>query len=212
MQTNQFDLIIIGAGCVGMAAAYYALKSGKKVCVVESQTIGSTERYWSSSFSARQNRVQYNEEYLTRYVLESNKEWKAVEEDLQPFNDLKRKFLSEEGALWFGDKNTSTSEGNIKAANAVIGMINSSARTKEERVESLYMEKLMQGSPEFMRAFKPNDVPNSATSEWDTWSALYQPNGGSVDMEASYLAFTNFVRTKGATVYDNSAVIDYKTT
>ncbi len=78
MKEDQFDLIIIGAGCVGMAAAYYAIKKGKKVCIVESQTIGSAERYWSSSFSARQNRVQYNEEYLTRFVLESNKEWKEV--------------------------------------------------------------------------------------------------------------------------------------
>ncbi len=78
MKEDQFDLIIIGAGCVGMAAAYYAIKKEKKVCIVESQTIRNAERYWSSSFSARQNRVQYNEEYLTRYVLESNKEWKEV--------------------------------------------------------------------------------------------------------------------------------------
>lgn len=70
----------------------------------------------------------------------------------------------------------------------------------------------MQGSPEFMKAFKPNDVANSATSEWDTWSALYQPNGGSVDMEASYVTFTNFVRTKGATIHDNTAVTAHQST
>ncbi len=31
-----------------------------------------------------------------------------------------------EGAFWFGDKNVNTSEGNIKAANAVITKINGS--------------------------------------------------------------------------------------
>ena len=71
MELN-FDLVIVGAGCVGMAAAYYAVKEGKKVCLIEKGIIGSADRYWSSSFSARQNRVQYNEEYLTRFVLASN--------------------------------------------------------------------------------------------------------------------------------------------
>lgn len=71
MSQNQInvDLVIIGAGCVGMAAAYYALKSNKTVCIIEKSKIDSEDRYWSSSFSARQNRIQYNEEYLTRFVL-----------------------------------------------------------------------------------------------------------------------------------------------
>lgn len=81
----MYDLVIVGAGCVGMAAAYYGLKKEKEtdpqwsVCLIESQEIGSPNRYWSSSFSARQTRVQYNEEYLTRYVVASNKEWRDLE-------------------------------------------------------------------------------------------------------------------------------------
>jgi hypothetical protein len=54
-----------------------------------------------------------------------------------------------------------TSEGNIKASNVVINKINSSAKTKDDRIESLYMEKLMQGTPEFMKAFKPYNPQNS---------------------------------------------------
>lgn len=101
----------------------------------------SEKRYWSSSFSARQNRVQYNEEYLTRFVLESNKEWARVEEKF----GKKDKLLLKEGSIWFGDKNVNTNEGNIKAANGVITIINS--KSEDERIESLYMEKIMQGSP-----------------------------------------------------------------
>lgn len=78
METN-FDLIIVGAGCVGIAAAYYAITEGKKVCLLEKGKIGSNQRFWGSSFGARQNRVQYNQEYLTRFVLESNKEWQNLE-------------------------------------------------------------------------------------------------------------------------------------
>lgn len=59
--TKVYDLVIVGAGVVGVAAAYYAVQKGWKVCLVESQGIDSGKRYWSSSFSARQNRLQYNE-------------------------------------------------------------------------------------------------------------------------------------------------------
>lgn len=122
--TKVYDLVIVGAGCVGMAAAYYAVQKGWSVCLVESQGIGSDKRYWSSSYSARQNRLQYNEEYLTRYVVASNKEWADLEKNLGVEPET---FLKKEGALWFGDKNVTTSEGNIKAANAVITLINSAA-------------------------------------------------------------------------------------
>lgn len=38
--SEKFDLVIIGAGCVGMAAAYYALKMNKTVCIIEKDIIG----------------------------------------------------------------------------------------------------------------------------------------------------------------------------
>jgi len=49
--------------------AYHARKNGKTCLLLEKQKINSNNRYWSSSFSARQNRVQYTEEYLTQYVV-----------------------------------------------------------------------------------------------------------------------------------------------
>ena len=71
---ETYDLVIVGAGCMGVAAAYYAVKRGiTSICIIEQSQIGDPNRYWSSSYSARQNRVQYNEEYLTRFVVESNK-------------------------------------------------------------------------------------------------------------------------------------------
>lgn len=119
-------------------------------------------------------------------------------------------FLHKEGALWFGDKTVSTNEGNIKAANAVITQINSSAQGKDERVESLYMDKIMEGTPSFMKAFKPHNPTQSAESEWDKWSALYQPDGGSVDMKASYNAFLQDAKNHGTKIYDGTKIESYE--
>lgn len=41
MASVNFDLIIVGAGCVGVSAAYYAVKEGKSVCLIEKGKIGS---------------------------------------------------------------------------------------------------------------------------------------------------------------------------
>jgi hypothetical protein len=68
------------------------------------------------------------------------------------------------------------------------------------------MEKLMEGSPSFMRAFKPVNPQNSAESEWDAWSALYQPDGGSVDMHASYLRFFKYGVDNGVVHYENTTI------
>ncbi len=37
---NFYDIIIVGAGAAGMTAALYSLRAGKKVCLIECETIG----------------------------------------------------------------------------------------------------------------------------------------------------------------------------
>jgi glycine/D-amino acid oxidase-like deaminating enzyme len=36
----MFDLVIVGAGVVGMSATFYALQKGWNICVIEHQKIG----------------------------------------------------------------------------------------------------------------------------------------------------------------------------
>lgn len=74
--SESYDLLILGAGCVGMAAAYYAAKMNKRVCVVERGAIQEENRIWSSGYGSTQNRIQYNEEYIARMILASNTEWR----------------------------------------------------------------------------------------------------------------------------------------
>ncbi len=54
-----------------------------------------------------------------------------MEKHFSEIDQTSHKFLHKEGALWFGDKSVTTNEGNIKAANAVITLINSDAENKE---------------------------------------------------------------------------------
>ena len=37
----MYDIIVVGAGAAGMTAALYALRNGKKVLVLESESLGS---------------------------------------------------------------------------------------------------------------------------------------------------------------------------
>ena len=41
MQKNKPDVLILGGGVIGLACAYYLLKAGRTVCVLERDTIGS---------------------------------------------------------------------------------------------------------------------------------------------------------------------------
>jgi len=36
----------MGAGCVGIAAAYYALKMNRTVCILEKNVIGDEKKFW----------------------------------------------------------------------------------------------------------------------------------------------------------------------
>ena len=67
----------------------------------------------------------------------------------------------------------------------------------------------MQQSPEYMRAFKPFENLGSQDSEWDSWSALYQPDGGSVNMEKSYTTFYNYVKANNIAIYDNTTITKF---
>ena len=58
------------------------------------------------------------------------------------------------------------------------------------------MEKIMPGAPEYMKAFKPVNDLKKGEFEWDSWSALYQPDGGSVNMQESYNSLLEHIRGK----------------
>ena len=85
--------------------------------------------------------------------------------------------------------------------------INRNLKEGEKKIESLYIDKVIPESPEYMKAFKPEHH-----NEWENWSALYQPEGGSVDMKASYEAFYNFIKSQPekAVIHENTTVMKHQ--
>ena len=67
----------------------------------------------------------------------------------------------------------------------------------------------MPGCPKYMDAFKPVDEEGSKSSEWDSWSAPYQPDGGSVNIKACYQQFLQFARENGVTILDETKVLGH---
>ena len=90
--------------------------------------------------------MQYTESYLTNYVIQSNGYWDEVQAEAQINKKLPDlKFRHTEGGLWFGDKNVTSSEGNIFESNNVLDQLD---------VDKLYMESLLPNQPTFFKNFK----------------------------------------------------------
>jgi glycine/D-amino acid oxidase-like deaminating enzyme len=102
---KHYDLIIVGAGPVGLATAYHSAKEGLKVLVVEQYQLHN--QLSSSSGATRQFRLQYSEEYMSKLCLESLSYW----DELQI--ETKVNLLSKVGSLWFGVSESSSTEGEI---------------------------------------------------------------------------------------------------
>lgn len=69
MEHKSCDVLVIGAGAVGLSTAYHLAKKGHKVCVVEKNYVGSG----SSTRNAGGFRVHFNSEHNVRFMIESRK-------------------------------------------------------------------------------------------------------------------------------------------
>src|SRR6187399_1613331 len=45
MQKNMPDVLILGGGVIGLSTAYYLLKAGRSVCILERDTIGAATSF-----------------------------------------------------------------------------------------------------------------------------------------------------------------------
>ncbi|ALD46863.1 FAD-dependent oxidoreductase [Serratia marcescens] len=104
----HWDVIIIGAGPIGLATAWNYAREHRdhKVLVLEqhalfTQLAGTSgeERHW---------RLQYSELEIFRLTLEADKLWRQLEQQAD------RKLIHRIGSLWFGDADVWTNEGQIR--------------------------------------------------------------------------------------------------
>ena len=77
--TNLYDIIVIGAGVMGSAAAYHSAKAGGKTLLLESKHF--LHRTGSSHGESRIVRKTYTDDMYTHIMMDSYKEWKNLEDD-----------------------------------------------------------------------------------------------------------------------------------
>ncbi|XP_046845958.1 putative bifunctional amine oxidase DDB_G0291301 [Xenia sp. Carnegie-2017] len=108
---NQFDVIVIGGGPIGLAAAYQcAVKQDKRVVLLE-KFDEFANAYGSSPGYSRQFRYCYSEMNICELALKTYDMWQDLMKDMDNMT-----LLQETGCFWFGDSNAKTSEGNIDEA------------------------------------------------------------------------------------------------
>ena len=78
-KVRNWDLIIIGAGIVGCAAAYYATKSGLKPLVIERDSVGAAQSGRALGFVRRQGRDLQE----LPMMIDAMEIWRGLEEELQ---------------------------------------------------------------------------------------------------------------------------------
>ena len=89
-----YDVIIIGAGIMGSAAAFYLTESGQSCLLIDQFSLLHT--YGSSHGESRIIRKSYNEKHFSSLMHESYKLWSALEKHYH------EKFIITTGGLDFG--------------------------------------------------------------------------------------------------------------
>jgi len=120
--SNQYaaDIVIVGGGVMGLAAAYYAAQEGQKVLVLEQDTFNS--RFNSSYGESRMYRLMYSDPYLAELAVPALDLWNALETEYMGASQMEeKKLLSRNGLLFYGEwSNEETIEGSLGGAATVM--------------------------------------------------------------------------------------------
>ncbi|XXF75367.1 FAD-dependent oxidoreductase [Myxococcaceae bacterium GXIMD 01537] len=106
------DVIVVGGGAMGLAAAYHACKQDVRVLVLEQFDL--LHQHSGPSDATHQFRLQAAEPYMARMAQQAIPWW----DELQTHTH--ETLRTRTGSLWFGDANTPTSEGHLQEAMQVM--------------------------------------------------------------------------------------------
>ena len=178
VSVDTFDVVVIGGGPVGLAAAYAAARMDKKVAIVERFTFRNQNG--SSAGKTRQFREMYSEEYLAKLATLSEPFWRELEEK----SGLKALYQS--GYLFFGATDTGkTTEGDFKT-------IYKTCESLQQNCEEINGESI--------------DSRFGFANEKNDWSGLYHSQSGYVNVEATVDAYLKLLRHLNVTMIENSTL------
>ncbi len=176
---QHFNVIVIGGGAVGLAAADAAAQRGQAVCVLEQFDL--LHELASSGGAERQWRLQYAEEDLARLTIESEKLWTELE------RRGNRRLLYRTGSLWFGDTTTSNNEGQITAAAKILDKFGLPYRWLDAR--------------EIERTYRFARLPGY-------YEGFVQPAGGMTDVRGTLWLLLEQARAAGVSARGSDRVLD----
>ena len=176
ISVNTFDVVVIGGGPVGLAAAYAVARENKKVAVIERFTFRNQNG--SSAGKTRQYREMYSEEYLAKLAKISEPHWR----DLQDKSGMKE--LYQTGYLFFGGSRAGkTTEGDFKT----IYKTCESLQQNCEHVDSYAIDS----------RFGFSNVQSD-------WMGLYHNQSGYVDVESTVSAYLKLLGELNVTLIENA--------
>ncbi|AZA54433.1 FAD-dependent oxidoreductase [Chryseobacterium sp. G0201] len=156
MNTENYDVIVIGGGAIGLATAYHLGKRQAKTLVLEQFTF--VNQLGSSAGVSRQFRIPYPEEYMVQMALDAQPYWDELEKE------TKTSLLDKVGTLWFGDPEVHSTEGNIAEAEKALKALNVPYTTlTAKEIEDQYHFK---------------NLP-------ENYTGLFQPDGASINFKAT---------------------------
>ncbi|KAH8738415.1 hypothetical protein BGZ61DRAFT_489329 [Ilyonectria robusta] len=179
MESQLFDVIVVGGGPVGLAAAYEVAKAGKKVLVLEQNNFFN--QAGSSGDLARMFRTMYTEEYMARLAKEAMGHWGALEKDA----GVSLRWMT--GLLNFGDKDygESTPEGTLRGPIDNLKLLDMSYKElSAAKIEAQY-------------PFK-NLNPN--------WTGVYAPDNGVINVQQLLRSLLSLAKDYGAQAKQHTAV------
>ncbi|TDB84740.1 FAD-dependent oxidoreductase [Actinomadura sp. KC216] len=134
---EQYDLVVVGGGAIGLATAYHSAKMGKKVLVLEARQF--FHHSGSSGDIMRMFRILYSTRQEVERAIEALKIWHKLEEECG------EKLLWMTGQLNFGsEKSTAGAQGEYKKVKEVLEHLKRPciSLSKEEIEKEFHLTKL----------------------------------------------------------------------
>ncbi|WP_141331572.1 FAD-dependent oxidoreductase [Myxococcus sp. AB025B] len=111
---DSYDVVVVGAGAIGLSAAWWCSKAGKKVLLLDQFDFDND--FFSSKGESRFFRVMYSDPHLSLLAQSAYPLWRELESD-SGLNGI----LNDTSLLFFGPPSgVDTPEGDLKDSEAVL--------------------------------------------------------------------------------------------
>jgi len=173
---NNFDVVVIGAGIMGLFTAYFLAERGAKVVVLDRSTVGNREA--ASTGLTRSFRQDYIDPDFAKMAFASRKLWEELEEVWGT------KVFYRCGCL------------NLYKQSLTADIENTYARKVIQTMNSLGFEYEDLKGDNFKKSFKCFSVDGG----------VLDLNGGILDVSVITTALLKFLKMKGAEINENIAI------